>query len=56
MDDKRPCHVIAAPGDRRSLCGVKDPLPRVWARYVQAHIDGHQMLVCPECATKMETA
>lgn len=45
----QPTHIVAAPGDKRSLCGIKDSLPRVWAAFVQAHIDGRNMLVCPEC-------
>jgi hypothetical protein len=48
--DLSPTHIVDAPGDRKSRCGIKDPLPVVWAPHVQAHIDGHQMPVCPECA------
>jgi hypothetical protein len=51
MSDDIPTHVIANPGDKRSLCGVKKPLPRVWVRFVDAHVEGHGMVVCPECAS-----
>lgn len=44
-----PTHLVAEPGASKALCGVKDPLPRVWARWAQAHIDGHGMPVCPAC-------
>lgn len=50
-----PTHVIATPGDRRSLCGVKDPLPLICAPFVQAHVDGYGLLVCDACATVVET-
>jgi hypothetical protein len=49
-DDHRPTHIIDRPGDRKSRCGVKDPLPYVAAHAVQRHVDGHGMAVCPECA------
>lgn len=42
-------HVIAHLGDRRSLCGVKKPLPVVWARFVDAHVEGHGMIICRDC-------
>jgi hypothetical protein len=44
-----PCHLVAVAGDRRSLCGVKDPLPVVLASRVQAHIDGYGLEVCDLC-------
>lgn len=53
--NERPSHVIANPGDRRSLCGVKDPLPVTWAPFVAAHVRGHGMLVCAECAALLPT-
>jgi len=43
-------HVVARAGDRRALCGQKDPLPVVWAPYVQAHVDGYGLVLCPDCA------
>lgn len=43
-------HIIAMPGDRRTLCGIKDAVPHVWAKFVQAHVDGWAMPVCPDCA------
>jgi hypothetical protein len=49
-DDERPAHIVDHPGDRKSRCGVKDPLPVVAAKHVQAHVDGHGMPVCPGCA------
>lgn len=37
LDDVRPLHLVAEPGDRRSICGVKDPLPVCWARFALIH-------------------
>lgn len=45
-----PTHIVAEPGDRHSLCGAKNPMPRVAAAHVQAHVDGYGMVVCTECA------
>jgi hypothetical protein len=42
-------HIVANGGDKRSLCGVKDPVPVVGAKFVQAHVEGWGMEVCPEC-------
>jgi len=50
---ERPCHVLAHYADRHSLCGVKDPLPLILAKFVQDHVEGHGMVVCPACAEKM---
>jgi hypothetical protein len=52
--DDRPTHLIAKPGDQKALCGLKDPLPVVWTEAAQAHIDGHGMVVCPECRVKWD--
>lgn len=51
-----PTHVLAEPGDARTLCGQKrkDVLPLVWAPYVEMHVKGHNMEVCPGCAAAME--
>ena len=46
----RPTHLLANVGDRNALCGVKDPLPFVWEPFVQAHVKGHNMVVCADCA------
>lgn len=51
----KPTHIVAAASDRRSLCGVKDPLPLICAPFVQAHVDGYGLLVCDACATVVET-
>lgn len=48
-----PAHVVARADDRRSLCGVKNPLPVVLARFVEAHVKGHGMVVCPACASSI---
>lgn len=48
--DPGPAHIVDQPGDRFSRCGVKDPLPVVWAPFVQKHIDGYGMAVCDQCA------
>lgn len=52
--NEQPTHVIADPGDTRSICGVKNPLPVVAAKHVQAHIDGRARVgkpfpICDEC-------
>jgi hypothetical protein len=31
------CHIVAKAGDKRALCGVKDPLPRVLQRWAIRH-------------------
>ena len=48
--DERPVHIVEHPGDRKSRCGIADPLPVVLVTFVQRHIDGHEMPVCPDCA------
>lgn len=53
---ERPTHIVARAGDKRSLCGIADPLPVVWAPYVQSHIDGHGMTLCPQCANVWRSA
>jgi hypothetical protein len=52
MTDMRPAHIIDHIGDRSTRCGRKDKemYPVVLARHVQAHINGHDMPVCAECA------
>ena len=49
-DTRTPAHVLRASGDRRALCGERDPLPKVLEQFVQAHIDGWGMVVCAGCA------
>ncbi len=49
-----PTHIMADAGDRRSLCGLKDPYPHVLARFVQAHVNGWGMPVCPDCSSRTE--
>jgi hypothetical protein len=44
-------------GDSKTtLCGIKmkskESLPLVNARFVQRHVDGYGMSVCPECAER----
>jgi hypothetical protein len=53
-DEPRPVHIIDEAGDRKSRCGIKDALPRVLARFVEAHREGHArtgrtFFVCEEC-------
>jgi hypothetical protein len=50
VSEERPTHLDLEPGDRHSVCGLKDPLPRVWVRYASAHVKGHGMRVCTACA------
>lgn len=47
----QPTHIVDEPG-QRSRCGLKrkDAIPVVLARHVQAHVDGHAIVLCPECA------
>lgn len=48
---KRPgsC-IIAVPGDRRTLCGKRTADVGVcWAKFVQAHTDGHNQEWCEPC-------
>ncbi len=51
-----PTHVVAQPGDARSLCGLKEPFPCVAAAHVAAHVNGWGMVVCHACAAKSEEA
>lgn len=46
---ERPTHIVANPGDRESLCGIRKPLPIVWAPFVERHVEGYGMAVCSEC-------
>lgn len=50
MTTDAPAHVVATAGDRRALCGTKDPTPVVLITHVAAHVAGHGMIVCPDCA------
>ena len=49
-----PVHVIADPGDRVSLCGIRNPAPVVAARHVEAHRRGRDIVVCPACIPPVE--
>ena len=54
-------HLLAPPGTGtmapwggayakpRSLCGIKNPVPVVLQRVIEAHETGWGMVVCPEC-------
>lgn len=48
--DTRPAHLLAAAGDRRSLCGIKDPLPCVTVEAAPRHVAGWGMAICGDCA------
>lgn len=50
--DHPPAHIVNRGGDRHALCGVKDPMPVVGLAHVDAHVRGHAMPVCPECAAR----
>lgn len=42
--------IIATPGDRKTLCGAKAENRGIcWAKWVQAHIDGHDPAWCERC-------
>jgi hypothetical protein len=43
----RPTHLVRDPGDRRSLCGIKNPLPVCAARHARAHRYPHDR--CSAC-------
>lgn len=50
IPDERDCHIIATPGDARTLCGRRtDDVGVGWAPFIQAHIDGHRLAVCIDC-------
>ena len=51
-----PTHVLADVDDSRVLCGLKrkDVLPLVLAPFVERHVIGWGMVVCPGCAAAME--
>lgn len=44
-----PTHLVARPADRKSMCGIKHPVPSVWVFWAGAHVNGHGMTVCPAC-------
>lgn len=49
-----PTHVLRSSRDSRSICGIKDPLPVVVERFVQAHVNGRaerglSFPICEEC-------
>jgi hypothetical protein len=57
----KPTHILTQPGKGtmalwggsyakpRSLCGVQNPLPVVRREFVEAHVAGHGMVICPAC-------
>jgi hypothetical protein len=48
----RPTHLLLRSGDARSLCGLRDPYPRMLARFLPHHgRDG--ATVCDDCATAL---
>lgn len=49
-----PTHLVAQPGDRFSLCKIKDPLPSILAKHVDAHRLSRGLVVCAECAARRE--
>ena len=48
-DPTRPTHIIADPGARTSLCGIKDPYPRIAEQKAWAHQYPHPR--CLGCYT-----
>ena len=48
-DPTRPTHIVADPDDRTSLCGIRDPYPRVAQEYAPAHQYRHAR--CLDCYT-----
>lgn len=44
-----PAHLINVPGEKRSLCGIKNPLPIMCAYAVPLHREHYDLMVCPEC-------
>ena len=57
-----PAHVVADGDAKRTLCGLKvwdgqkGLAPIVGARFVQQHIDGHGLVVCPTCLSCVPSA
>lgn len=49
VDPTRPTHIIPEPGARISLCGVKDPVPRLAQEHAWAH--QYPMPRCLDCYT-----
>jgi hypothetical protein len=51
--DRTPTHMIAAVGDRRSICGQRDdreaPSPYVLACWAAMHVAGCGRHSCPAC-------
>lgn len=56
-------HIKAGDANEATLCGrtprrpkKNADLPYVGAAHVQAHIDGHDVKLCPECAREWRAA
>lgn len=51
-----PLHLIAAPGDRLTLCGrdvrTKAGMPYVVARHLAAHVAGRGAVPCARCTAR----
>ena len=56
-DDDRPTHLHANSGEKRSLCGIKDAMPYMLARFVPMHQAGRAkknlppLNLCEACET-----
>lgn len=54
----RPSHVVRTPfdGTDRTFCGRRiTDVPIVGSQFVAAHIAGHGLIVCAECAANLES-
>jgi len=48
-------HLVDTPGDRLTRCGLRaDWCANAWARWAQAHIDGHGTQFCPACTEGLD--
>jgi len=47
--DERPTHLVRQPGDKRSVCGIKDPLPVCAAKAALGHHRGRGAVFCSIC-------
>jgi hypothetical protein len=46
---RQSTHIIVEPLDSTALCGTRDPLPHVLARFAHGYIIGWRMPMCPAC-------
>jgi hypothetical protein len=55
VDDDRPTHLVAEPGDQKAMCGRQwkgkgrrgPAMPYLWVEAVALHT--HRITICPDC-------